>query len=158
MQLPILPSVKEERSGAHLGLPLRWTWGCVRTHSWFEFRRTKSWLWFCLLFHQGTAKFVVSWIFWQPLLKCFSTLLSSWMKGAFCKKQDNCYSPLRLHRNSTVPWQSDKQHSRNRTGLLREESVVRCCSPSAIRILSYAPQSKTHSLLKSHYSVTFILA
>lgn len=110
VQLPPLLSVKVERSGAHLGLPLRWTWDCVRTHSWFGFRRIKSWLWFCLLFHQGIAKFVVSWIFWQPRLKCFlHCCLHEW-KELFVRKQDKCYSPLRLQRNFTVPWQSEKQH------------------------------------------------
>lgn len=158
VQLPPLLSVIVERSGAHLGLPLRWTWDCVRTHSWFGFRRIKSWLWFCLLFHQGIAKFVVSWIFWQPRLKCFlHCCLHEW-KELFVKKQDKCYSPLRLQRNFTVPWQSEKQPAEMVLNCWECESTVRCCFPSAIRTLFYAPPSKAHPLLKFHYSVTFILA
>lgn len=76
MQLPPFLSVEEERSGAHLSVPLRWIWDCVREHTWCGCRKTKSWLWFRFLLHQGTVKLVVSRIFRQAHLKCFSTLLS----------------------------------------------------------------------------------
>lgn len=159
VQLPPLLSVKVERSGARLGLPLRWTWDCVGTHSWFGFRRIKSWLWFCLLFHQGIAKFVVSWIFWQPRLKCFSTLLSSWMKGAFCKKARQVLLSFKIAKkfySAMAVWKTTPAEMV--LNCWECESTVRCGFPSAVRTLFYAPPSKAHPLLKFHYSVTFILA